>query len=104
MVLGAVAVSLVQTPVYEASADVLLQPRASEQIFSPGADQVQFPLHETRVNNAVAVMESRPVLDAERQWDPARRKQQPAASRPLTEWSVVRRGHGSLRPATIYFR
>ena len=64
VVLAAVAASLVQNPVYEASADVLLQPRASEQIFSPDGVQVQFPLHETRVNNAVAVMESRPVLDA----------------------------------------
>ncbi|MBW3626294.1 MAG: polysaccharide biosynthesis tyrosine autokinase [Actinobacteria bacterium] len=64
VVLAAVAVSLVQTPVYEASAEVLLQPRSSEEIFSPDADQVQFRVDQTRVNNAVAVMKSRSVREA----------------------------------------
>ncbi|HEV2070819.1 MAG TPA: polysaccharide biosynthesis tyrosine autokinase [Acidimicrobiales bacterium] len=64
VVLAAVAVSLVQTPVYEASAEVLLQPRSSEEIFSPDADQTQFRVDQTRVNNAVAVMKSRSVREA----------------------------------------
>ncbi len=64
VVLAALAVSVVQTPVYEATADVLLQPRSSEEIFSPGRDQVWAADQARESNNAIALMESRPVREA----------------------------------------
>jgi polysaccharide biosynthesis transport protein len=63
LVVGAALVaSLLQTPIYEASAEVLLQERASERIFS--ADQ-QVPQRDvSRVATAIEVMRSRSVVDA----------------------------------------
>jgi succinoglycan biosynthesis transport protein ExoP len=65
VVAAALAVSLAQTPVYQASADVLLQARSSEEIFSPDADQLRFAADQAREsNNAIALMKSRSVREA----------------------------------------
>ncbi|MGI9120369.1 MAG: YveK family protein, partial [Acidimicrobiales bacterium] len=59
VVASSLAASSLQTPVYQASAEVLLQARTSEQIFSPAA-----VAPATRVKTEIAVMQSRSVQKA----------------------------------------
>lgn len=62
-VIGTVlAISFLQEPVYQSEVKVLLQPRASEQIFSPGQG-VQLT-DEARVQTEIEVMRSRSVREA----------------------------------------
>lgn len=63
VVLAALAFSFLQTTTYRATAEVLLQPRASEQIFAPSQQQNVTP-DSTRVQTEIQVMQSRSVLDA----------------------------------------
>lgn len=58
-----VALSLLQKPVYRASAEVLLQSRASEQILSPDQGQASQVLQDA-VQTEIRVMRSRSVRDA----------------------------------------
>ena len=62
-VVVALAVSFVQTPVYEASATLLLQSRASEQIFAPEAETAA-RAGDSDVLTEIGVMESRSVRQA----------------------------------------
>lgn len=57
-------VSLLQTPIYEATADVLLQPRSSEEIFAPSDDRVVVGPPSARVETEIEVMKSRSVRQA----------------------------------------
>jgi capsular exopolysaccharide synthesis family protein len=59
----ALAVSLLQTPVYEASAEILLQSRRSEEIFSPDAER-SVRAEPARVETEIGVMKSRSVREA----------------------------------------
>ena len=59
----AVGISLAQTPIYEATAEVLLRQRTSEQIFSPD-EPVQANQVQSVVDTEIEVMESRSVRDA----------------------------------------
>jgi non-specific protein-tyrosine kinase len=63
VLLAAIAYSLSQTSVYRSTVEVLLEPRASEQIFSPDAQQ-RTDQQQTRVKTEIAVMNSRSVRDA----------------------------------------
>lgn len=63
VVLAALAFSFLQTTTYRSTAEVLLQPRASEQIFAPSQQQNVTP-DSTRVQTEIQVMQSRSVLDA----------------------------------------
>jgi capsular exopolysaccharide synthesis family protein len=62
VVAAALVASFLQTPVYEATAQVLLQPRASEEIFAP-EDESQ-PEQTSRVDTEIEVMRSRSVRSA----------------------------------------
>jgi receptor protein-tyrosine kinase len=55
---GAFVASLLQTPVYRASAEVLLQPSSSETLFNPNTGQ---PMSPNEVSTAIEVVQSRPV-------------------------------------------
>jgi receptor protein-tyrosine kinase len=57
---GALGASLMQTPVYRASAEVLLQPSGSEELFNPNTGQ---PISPNEVSTAIEVVQSRPVQD-----------------------------------------
>lgn len=59
----ALALSLLQESTYRATAEVLLQQRASEQIFAPDQNQNASP-SATRVATEIEVMQSRSVQDA----------------------------------------
>ncbi|MGH8986450.1 MAG: polysaccharide biosynthesis tyrosine autokinase, partial [Acidimicrobiia bacterium] len=62
---AALALSYSQTPVYKATAEVLVQPRASEQIFTPEADrQVD---SQRAIDTEIKVLESRVIEDAVRE-------------------------------------
>src|SRR5687767_6516880 len=61
----ALAISYLQTPVYRATAEVLVQPRASEEIFSPDSDRAIDA--ERAVETEKKVIESRTVRDAVRE-------------------------------------
>jgi capsular exopolysaccharide synthesis family protein len=61
---GALVASLLQTPVYRASATVLLQPSANETLFNPNTGQATSP---NDVATAIQVVGSRPVQDQVRQ-------------------------------------
>jgi non-specific protein-tyrosine kinase len=54
--------TLMQTPIYRSSAEVLLQPRTSLQLLQP--DQVQRDGSQTMVATEIEVMKSRSVIDA----------------------------------------
>lgn len=58
---SAVAASLVQTPVYQGKAEVLLQPRSTESLFDPGTGQRNDPVRA--VQTEIQVLKSRPVRD-----------------------------------------
>jgi non-specific protein-tyrosine kinase len=62
-VVAAVTLSFVQQTIYRSTAKVLLQPRASEQIFSPD-QQLQTAQQQTRVQTEIQVMRSLSVEDA----------------------------------------
>jgi polysaccharide biosynthesis transport protein len=59
---AALAVSNTQSPIYGASAEVLLQPRRSERLFSPDGGQ-QPDLRQSRIQTELRVMSSRSVRD-----------------------------------------
>ena len=64
VVATALAVSFVQTPVFAGEAELLLQPRPSEEIFAPEG-QVQGRLDQARaVETEIGVMESRSIRQA----------------------------------------
>jgi len=63
VVLAAVAFSAVQKASYEATAEVLLQPRASEQIYAP-SQQAPVDQSQIEVDTEIQVMKSRSVQDA----------------------------------------
>ncbi len=58
---AALAASFAQTPVYRASAQVLLESRVSESLFNPSTGQRNDPARE--VDTQIHVIESRPVRD-----------------------------------------
>jgi polysaccharide biosynthesis transport protein len=58
VVAGALIASLLQTPVYRASASVLLQPSGSESLFNPNTGQ---PISPNEVSTAIQLVQSRPV-------------------------------------------
>ncbi len=60
----AVAASLLQTPVYEGTAELLLQPRSTESLFDPNSGQRNDPARA--VQTEIRVLESQPVQDAVR--------------------------------------
>lgn len=62
---GAVVASLVQTPVYAATAEVLLQPRSTESLFNPATGQRVDPVRALQTE--IRVLESQPVKTAVRQ-------------------------------------
>jgi non-specific protein-tyrosine kinase len=62
VVAASLAVSLLQTKVYKATAEVLLQPRASEEIFTP--DSTQTNRDQNAVQTEIEVMRSRSVEQA----------------------------------------
>lgn len=64
VVLSALTVSYLQTPIYEAGAEVLLQPRASERLFDPSSDRAATVADASRVETEIQVMRSRSVGDA----------------------------------------
>jgi non-specific protein-tyrosine kinase len=61
-VAASLAVSLLQTKLYQATAEVLLQPRASEEIFTP--DSAQANRDQNAVQTEIEVMRSRSVEQA----------------------------------------
>jgi receptor protein-tyrosine kinase len=60
VVAGALVASLLQTPVYRASAEVLLQPPTSATLFDPNTGQ---PTSPAEISTAIQVVGSRPVQD-----------------------------------------
>ncbi|MGH9179945.1 MAG: polysaccharide biosynthesis tyrosine autokinase [Acidimicrobiales bacterium] len=58
---SAIAVSLVQTPVYQGEAEVLLQARSTESLFDPETGQRNDPVRA--VQTEIQVLKSRPVRD-----------------------------------------
>lgn len=58
---SAIAASLVQTPVYQGKAEVLLQPRSTESLFDPDSGQRNDPVRA--VQTEIQVLKSRPVRD-----------------------------------------
>src|SRR5581483_171279 len=65
VVLAALAFSYLQKTIYRSTAEVLLQPRASEQLFQLDQQQPQNVTPDTtRVATEIQVMESRSVQDA----------------------------------------
>src|SRR3954454_3537828 len=64
VVLAALALSFTQKSIYQSTSEVLLQPRTSEQIFSPQDQQAQQQQQQTRVQTEMEVMKSRSVEDA----------------------------------------
>ena len=65
VVAAALAASFLQTPLYKASADVLLQPRATESLFDPQTGQRNDPARQ--VDTEVQVIKSQPVEKAVQQ-------------------------------------
>jgi succinoglycan biosynthesis transport protein ExoP len=64
----ALAFSYLQTPVYEATAEVLVRPRTSEQILAPNADRSQAAADAQRsIDTEIKVLQSRTVKDAVRE-------------------------------------
>jgi polysaccharide biosynthesis transport protein len=64
---AALAFSYLQTPVYEATAEVLIRPRTSEQILTPNADRTQAAADAQRaIDTEIKVLQSRTVEDAVR--------------------------------------
>jgi succinoglycan biosynthesis transport protein ExoP len=59
---AAVAYSFVQTPVYEATAEVLVQPRTSQQILTPTANQAGTDAKRA-IDTEIKVVQSRTVAD-----------------------------------------
>lgn len=66
VVTSAVVASLLQTPVYEGKAQVLLQPRTTESLFDPRTGQPNKDPARV-VQTEIAVLKSRPVVEAVRQ-------------------------------------
>lgn len=62
---AAIAASLVQTPVYQGTAEVLLQARATESLFDPDSGQRNDPARA--VQTEIQVLKSRPVRDLVRE-------------------------------------
>lgn len=60
----AVTASVLQTKTYKATAEVLLQPRASEQVFAPAQEQAQRSDRQAEVDTEIQVMKSRTVTSA----------------------------------------
>ena len=58
---AAIAASLVQTPVYQGTAEVLLQAKATESLFDPNSGQRNDPVRA--VQTEIQVLKSRPVRD-----------------------------------------
>jgi len=65
IVAAALAASFLQTPVYQASADVLLQPRATESLFDPNTGQQTNPARQ--LDTEIEVIKSQPVETAVKQ-------------------------------------
>lgn len=61
---GALAASFLQTPRYRATAELLLQPRASERIFAPTQESTQYGDRKARVDTELQIMKSRSVRSA----------------------------------------
>lgn len=64
VVVAALVFSFLQTTMYRATAEVLLQPRTSEQIFTPNNNQQGATPDTTRVQTEIQVMQSRSIQDA----------------------------------------
>jgi capsular exopolysaccharide synthesis family protein len=94
VVAAALVASFLQTPVYEATAQVLLQPRASEEIFAP-EEQAQ-PALPTRVDTEIEVMRSRSVRMAVTE---ELGREPDVAVSPVGETEVVRVRASSTDPA-----
>jgi polysaccharide biosynthesis transport protein len=62
---AALAYSLVQTPMYEATAEVIVQPRTSQQILTPSANQSGTDAKRA-IDTELTVLQSRTVADAVR--------------------------------------
>src|SRR5918912_2276407 len=60
----AVVLSLLQTPVYEGDAEILLQPRSSETLFDPNSGVRADPARQ--VQNEIRILTSAPVRTAVR--------------------------------------
>lgn len=65
VVAAALASSFLQTPVYEATAEVLLQPRSTESLFDPSTGERRDPART--VQTEIQVLKSQPVVDAVKQ-------------------------------------
>ncbi len=65
VVAAALAASFLQTPVYEATAEVLLQPRSTESLFDPTTGERRDPTRT--VQTEIQVLKSQPVVDAVKQ-------------------------------------
>lgn len=61
VVAAALVASFLQTPVYQGTAEVLLQPRATESLFDPSTGARNDP--QRQVQTEIQVLESRPVRD-----------------------------------------
>src|SRR5438477_2835015 len=59
---AALAVSLIETPVYQGKAQLLLQPQSTESLFNPNTGQQNNPTRE--VDTGIQVLKSEPVRAA----------------------------------------